>query len=336
MVDELFAQQLGPQSRRGSSGEPVQLAVVTRNGLIESRHFGSAVLIDPTGSVVTSIGETNAAFYARSAIKPLQAEGVLTLGVAVPDDCLAVACGSHGGTADHVNLVESILRGAGLTPSDLLCPEAMPSSATARDDAVRAGLPASRQFHNCSGKHALFLAACVINGWPIESYLDRGHPLHSAGMSSLESLTREQVMHVGVDGCGAPAPVLSLKALATGMRRIAVGEDSSQGLIAHAMVQNAWAVSGIGNQDTVIMEQLGFVAKVGAEGMMVVATPAGYAVALKIQDGSLRAAGAIALSLLSQADALDHHLSVGVTRLITGPVLGGGNRVGEVRACVQI
>lgn len=319
----------------GLSSSPVELAVVTRDGMIESRHFGSAVVLGPNGSSIIAVGEKYATFYPRSALKPLQAEGVFAQGLKVSSELLAIGCGSHIGTPSHVALVTALLQDAGLRPSDLQCPSALPAGLAARDEALQTGKAPSPLFHNCSGKHALFLAACVVNDWSTVDYLDREHPLHVAILRSIASSTGEQIVHVGVDGCGAPAPAMSIEALAIGIRRIALGEDASRGRIANAMLRNAWAVGGAGNPDTVIMEQLGFVAKVGAEGIMVVATPSGYSVALKVSDGSLRAAGAIALSLLAQATAVDPDISARVTHLLTEPVLGGSVRVGEIRATVD-
>lgn len=320
----------------GYEASPIELAVVTRNGMIESRHYGSAVVLGPDGSCLVSIGDASALFYARSALKPLQAEACLAQGVKVSSGLLAIGCGSHIGTARHVALVNSMLGGTGLGPADLQCPASLPASVAARDEAVRAGKTPSPLFHNCSGKHALFLAACVANSWPTVNYLHREHPLQLSILTSIENSTGEPIVHVGVDGCGAPAPAMTLAALAAGVRRIGLGDDSSHGRVARSMLHNAWAVGGVGNPDTVIMEQLGFVAKVGAEGVLVVATPSGYSVALKVADGSLRAAGAVAISLLTQVGALDPNVGARVAPLLSEPVLGGNQLVGEVLATANV
>jgi L-asparaginase II len=73
----------------------------------------------------------------------------------------------------------------------------------------------------------------------------------------------------------------------------------------------------------------GVVAKGGAEGVLVLATAAGHAVAVKVLDGNPRATTAIGLTALAalgyDVSPAEEHLSV--------PVLGGGQVVGEVRVC---
>ena len=70
----------------------------------------------------------------------------------------------------------------------------------------------------------------------------------------------------------------------------------------------------------------GALAKGGAEGVMVLATAEGHAVAVKVIDGSPRATTAVALVALRDlgfdVSAAAEHLSV--------PVLGGGREVGRV------
>ena len=62
------------------------------------------------------------------------------------------------------------------------------------------------------------LVTCAVNGWPLDSYLDRDHPLQRHITTVVERLGGEAVAHVGVDGCGAPAHTLSLTGL-PGLRR---------------------------------------------------------------------------------------------------------------------
>jgi L-asparaginase II len=84
-------------------------------------------------------------------------------------------------------------------------------------------------------------------------------------------------------------------------------------------------VAGTGADDTVLMSQVpGLLAKGGAEGVAVVAVPGVGAVALKIEDGGMRARTPVLLSGLKR-------LGVEAPALAE-LVLGGGEPVGEVRA----
>ena len=49
------------------------LVEVTRNGIVESRHFGAAVVCDVKGEVVESWGDIDTLVFPRSALKPLLA-----------------------------------------------------------------------------------------------------------------------------------------------------------------------------------------------------------------------------------------------------------------------
>ena len=71
------------------------------------------------------------------------------------------------------------------------------------------------------------------------------------------------------------------------------------------MLANGWAIDGPGRANTVVIDRLGVFAKLGAEGVMVMAAPDGTTVALKVLDGSLRAATIVALRLLVDAGAVD-------------------------------
>ena len=49
------------------------LVEVTRNGTVESQHFGAAVVCDFEGNVVQSWGEIDTLIFPRSALKPMLA-----------------------------------------------------------------------------------------------------------------------------------------------------------------------------------------------------------------------------------------------------------------------
>ena len=135
-----------------------QLAVTTRNGFVENRFFGSAVVVGPDGGVIASVGDPAAGVYPRSALKPLQAIAALRCGAQLTGEQLALACGSHVGSQQHQDIAATVLADAGLNAEDLGCPAVYPSSAAqvARAALQVAPLPLERSplAHNCSGKHA--------------------------------------------------------------------------------------------------------------------------------------------------------------------------------------
>ncbi|KQR02758.1 asparaginase [Arthrobacter sp. Leaf141] len=314
----------------------VELAVIERSGFVESRHLGSAVLLAADGSVVTELGDISTPVYARSALKPFQALAAMQCGVPLRGAQVAVACGSHTGSLDHMDVVSGMLKAAGVREDQLLCPEAWPQDETARNWLVRSERGRSRLAFNCSGKHAAFLWACTENGWDTASYLEPNHPLQQAVRTAIEENADERIAHLGVDGCGAPVAALSLKGLARAYSQLAKApgdkhSNARAATIATSMLDYPWAVQGKGEANTVVMEDLEVIAKIGAEGVLAMATPQGVSVAIKVLDGNLRATSLVALTLLAAAGAVDPDKVADVLAKVVEPVLGGGRPVGQIR-----
>ncbi len=110
----------------------VELAVVERSGFVESRHIGSAVVLAADGTVVTQLGDITTPIYARSALKPLQALAAMQSGVPLRGAQVALACASHIGSLDHMDVVEGMLKAAGVREEQLQCPAAWPQDENAR------------------------------------------------------------------------------------------------------------------------------------------------------------------------------------------------------------
>ena len=291
--------------------------------MVESRHLGAAVLVNPDGSVQTALGDAGALIYPRSALKLLQATTVLATGVELDDEELVLASASHAGTERHVAVVERMLAGVGLAETALHCPFDWPLDAEARREASAP----RRITMNCSGKHAGFLAACRHVGWATDGYLDPSHPLQRAIVSTVEELTGEPVEHSGVDGCGAPVHALTLAGLARGAGRVAAGD----GRLPSAIRANAWALDGPGRVNTVTVEQTGLIAKLGAEGVLVLASADGTAAAVKVLDGSSRATTLVGLELFVRAGLLERGAADRVLEATLETVFGGGQPVGAIR-----
>lgn len=305
-----------------------ELATVTRSGMIESRHFGTLVAVDPSGATVIEVGDADASILPRSTVKPLQALACLTAGAPLEGAELAIAAGSHTGEDTHVRVVDSILTKAGLDEGALGCPVDRPEDEGTFETLLAAGHPRSRVRMNCSGKHAAMLSACVASGWPTDTYLDPEHPLQQHIRATMEQMTGITVVHTAIDGCGAPLFDTTPRGLAQAFRALALSDPSSPaGRVGAAMREHSFFVGGSGHPNSTLMETVpGAVAKGGAEGVIGVAAADGTAVSMKIVDGSPRATTLLALRTL---EALGVDVS-GATALTTIPVLGGGVAVGEI------
>ncbi len=327
-----------PELTTASVEELVELAVVTRAGVVESRHIGSAVVVGPDGQVLESIGAPQRLMFPRSTLKPFQAIASLRSGALISPEAVALACGSHVGSRKHQELAASVLEAEGLDESAMKCPTAWPARTQDLRIHLEAGKAETRLAFNCSGKHAAFLAASRTNGWRLATYLERSHPLQQVIMDVITEYCGEEPAVVGVDGCGAPAPALSLTGLARGFSALAASTSRRDAevhafTVNQAMLDYPWAVHGQGEANTLVLEELGLTAKLGAEGVLVVGAPDGTAVAVKVLDGSSRATNLVALSLLAARGVIELDALGPVLRKIVKPITGGasGEQVGSIR-----
>ncbi|MEV4349236.1 asparaginase [Actinoplanes sp. NPDC049596] len=298
------------------------IAEVVRSGFVESVHHGSVAVLGGE-----SRGDVTSPIFPRSSNKPMQTVGMLRAGLVPRDGAdLALISGSHFGEPFHARRVREILAGAGLTVDALRCPASLPLAEKDRDAWLRQGGGPERVLMNCSGKHSGMLATCVANDWPLETYLDPKHPLQVAIAEAVADLTGETVAATGVDGCGAPVLAVSLTGLARAFQRLVEGSPGSfERRVADEMRAHPELVAGTGADDTVLMGAVpGLLAKGGAEGVVAAAVPGVGAVAIKVDDGGMRARTPVLIDELRR-------LGVAVP-MIEELVLGGGEPVGEVRS----
>lgn len=316
-------------SPSASSPQPA-LAEVVRSGFVEGHHCGSVVALGADGAVAWSAGVVDRAMLPRSSNKPIQAVAMVRQGLDLPPDLLALAAASHSGEDFHLAGVRRILSGAGLDESALQTPADHPLEDHVRDAAVAAGVDPSPVQMNCSGKHAAMLATCVANGWDTASYLEPEHPVQVAIRRTLEELTGVDVAATAVDGCGAPLLSTTLTGLARAFHRLALAEKgTAEHRVASAYREDPEYASGTRRDEARLLRALpGAIGKAGAEGCYAVALPDGRAVALKIADGAARARPVVMAAALRRLGVDDPVLD----ELAEHPVLGGGRRVGSVRA----
>jgi L-asparaginase II len=293
------------------SANPVLIEVM-RGAAVESRHRGAFVIVDASGKVVHSAGDSQMPIYPRSAVKPLQALPLIETGAAdkfsLTDKELALACASHKGEPAHVDAVNAWLVRIGLSDAALECGIQAPRTPAAAKRVIVAGTPLTAAYHNCSGKHTGFLTSCVACGDVTSGYIDPDHPAQKRVTRTLAEMTGCDLSAVPVarDGCGIPTYHMPLRSLATGMARLAdpsklpkATADAAKRLLA-AMAAEPFYVNGTGGFTTEVMMAVPSVrVKGGAEGVYAAALPGlGLGLALKIDDGAARAAECAAAHVL--------------------------------------
>ena len=215
--------------------------------------------------------------HLRSAAKPIQAVPLADAYDDLRDDELAIACSSHQAEPAQLDAVRRLLARAGATVDDL-------------ENGPQEGRPEGRLGHNCSGKHAGFLAACRANGWPFAGYRLPEHPLQRRIRALLGG------GEPAVDGCGIPTYAQPLSAQA----RLLV---QTQPRIVAAMRARPELVGGEGADDTALMQLLpGLIAKRGAEGLRCAVSPDGRGYAFKVADGNGRALRPAVAAVLGVAE----------------------------------
>lgn len=327
-----------PVTETFTTEDSVELALVERSGFVESRHIGSAVVVDPAGEVTLALGDVTAPIFARSTLKFFQTLASLAVGAKLEGPQLAIATASHWGTPGHVALAREILHSHGVAESELQCPADFPGSREARDQVVLENGGPLPVYYNCSGKHAAFLAACAAAGLDRKHYLEPDHELQKQVRSVIERMTGERPAASGIDGCGAPVHAISLTALARGLSKMQTSAESSpfalyrnSARILTAIRRDPWIIQGEGGANTVCIRELGVIAKGGAEGILVMAAPDGTTVAVKCLDGSSRATTLVGLGLLSIVGALDAKRVQAVLPKLRLDIEGGGRPVGSIR-----
>lgn len=313
-----------------SNAEAPVVAHLVRDGRVESAHRGIGVVVDPSGKTLISVGDASALVYPRSTLKPVQTYAVLKLGTPLTPLEIALATASHQGTKAHRDGVANMLANHQLSVGLLQCPPDWPMSEEAKLAMFTSGEDQpSTLAMNCSGKHAGFLAACQHAGWDLESYLSVSHPLQQHIMSTVKTLAGEDIAHTTPDGCGAPLHLISLAGLARAVAKVTSGTSPESAALLDAVAEYPWAIAGHGHPNTRVISELGGLAKIGAEGLVVIAAPGGITAAVKIIDGSMRATTPLALTLLKQAGAIpaesaDRLITATSTTVSGGTVETGG------------
>jgi L-asparaginase II len=311
--------------------DPILVEVI-RNGYVESVHRGRVAVTDPDGRLISSVGAEFAPMFPRSSLKPLQTVGMLRAGLDLAGPALALVCASHSGEPMHVDGVREILARGELDEAALQTPPDWPLDEAERETWIREGRPKAPIAMNCSGKHAGMIRTAQLRGDDLATYRDPDHPVQLAIVMAVDDLAHEQAQNLAVDGCGAPAYAVSLYALARAYGRMATATEGPEAAVVAAIREHPEHVSGTRRDEVALIRAVpGLIAKAGAEATYAVGLPDGRGVAVKISDGSPRARAAAMAGVLQRL-GLDHET---LTQQASAPVLGHGERVGEIRPSAE-
>lgn len=317
---------------------------VTRGDCIESVHRVHGAVVTASGALVGRAREAQLVTSWRSCAKPFQVMPLVESGgldeLRWGDEELALACASHGGEPEHVSLAESMLRDIGMEEGDLACGPHEPLSKRGARILRELDAPPTRLHNNCSGKHAAMLARAHLAGLPTEGYERDGHPVQEGCAQRVAEWTGLPSSAIGraVDGCGVVVFSLPLQNMAASFARLGAASrqgDSVPTRIVRAMQQRPFLIGGTERFDTVLIEESAgrVVSKIGAEGVhTAVDLEEGIGVAIKVEDGAMRAQYPALLRLLQLIGALPSILPTRLQDFARTRIRNTrGEVVGEVR-----
>jgi L-asparaginase II len=317
--------------------QPVPIFELTRGRVVESVHYGAVAVVDAHGVQLGSVGDPHTVAFLRSSAKPFQALPFVEHGgvehYGFEERELALACASHEGSDEHVQVAAAMQKKVGIVEADLQCGLHMPGDAAAYRLLLEKRRAPTANRNNCSGKHTAMLAHAHMRGLPLKTYLELEHPIHQdilATLAEMCGVSRDSV-EVGIDGCSAPTFAIPLRAAALGFARLCdpAGLTEQRQLacarITAAMTSHPEMISGNDEFDCRLMQVAKgrIVCKRGAEGFQAIGllpgalgpNSPGVGIAFKVSDGDLlfrtidieplnRVRPAVTLEILRQLGAL--------------------------------
>jgi len=266
--------------------------------------------------------------------------------LSIDDEELALAAASHDGGDVQRAVAERLLAKAGAGADQLQCGAHWPIGMRLAGRHPCAGEDRDPLRHNCSGKHAGFLAVARVLGVAPQRYLDPDAPVQRAVRRAVADACEldETDLRTGIDGCSAPNFALPLAALARGFKNLATRGpagtplDAALARVRAAMQAHPHLVSSTTRIDYELTRAFEgrVVCKGGAEALIAIGfsdPPLG--IAIKVLDGGERAMPPICMAVLAelglvgdeQRAALAHRVRPVVTNLRgieTGAILAMG------------
>jgi len=318
---------------------------VTRGRTIESRHEVYAIAIDEDGKSIFSIGSPDYITCIRSSLKPFQASAAIKTGAVktagFSEGEIALMCASHNGEEIHVKTAQGMANKLSLDVSHFECGSHPPYDPAARNKARQIGFT---PFHNnCSGKHLGMLALAQHLGTDTKDYINYDHPVQQTIMDQLKRLTGKKELPLGIDGCSAPTPFLSLKEIALLFQELGSGNYPELNIAYRVMASHPYLIGGKDRFDTDFNAALKGkgLTKVGGEairGMVIQTEQYGVVgIAQKIIDGNQRANETAIMAILNYLDLLNIEQKTELKKYNKKPLYNHRKiHIGNVEAVISI
>lgn len=296
-----------------------ELVHVYRGNIIESKHYGTIVVVDHLGNIIGQVGDSQREIFARSSMKLFQIIPAIEAGIiekynlAAKD--ISLFCASHSGEEFHTETVKANLAKADLQINALKCGIHPPRHVKTYENMLTEHKEFSSIHNNCSGKHTGMLLTAKALYEEVTNYYELNHPVQQRILHTISDICEYPIekIHLGVDGCGVPVHCLPMYNIALGYANLVANlkYDTQRTKAIQTMVQSiikAPEMIGGTNRfcsDLVRVCNGKLIAKAGAEGVYCIGhIDKKLGIAIKIDDGNSRASYPVAMEVLKQLDLI--------------------------------
>ncbi len=287
---------------------------VIRGKEVESYHEAYVTALDEDGKIIFSTGSPNYTTCIRSALKPFQASAAILEGATehagFTGKEIALMCSSHNGEKIHVQTAMGMAKKLGMDSSQYECGNHAPHDKEAREETIKSNTRITPFHNNCSGKHSGMLSlAKKLDTNPV-GYTKIDHPVQQTIFKQLSKLIGHDYFSIGIDGCSAPTPFLSLQEIANLFQKLGSGKYQELTEAYTAMAKHPYLVGGKNRFDTEFNSALKGrgICKAGGEairGIVLKTEKHGLiGIAIKILDGNQRAIDVATMATLKHLNLL--------------------------------
>lgn len=325
---------------------PILIEAIKGNA-VDNFYRGSYSVVDAHGHVIMAVGDIESPVFPGSGIKPIQALTLCETGAAkaygLGHANVALACSNHNGDPIHTEIIRNWLHKIDCAHEDLVCGESNRGSKQGKENIATSGGTLNSLNDPCSGKHAGFLTVARHLRHPTLGYHRMDHPVQQRIIGILEQMTGLDLYDApkALDSSGIPTIGIPLGNISLAMARMANPHDQPEERqaackrVITAMTMEPYLLAGKGRFTTRVIEALGqsCIIQRGSQGVYCSSlVKRGIGIAIKIDDGSLRAAEAVMMRLLYKLNVLTERALGLLLNLLEPPIF---SRNGEVIGTVK-
>ncbi|MEB3702182.1 Asparaginase [Candidatus Bealeia paramacronuclearis] len=296
------------------------LVISSRVHYPESQHRGAIAVVNAAGKVVYSVGDIETPIFPRSASKLFQVLPLIESGAVdayhLGQEEIALACGSHNGEDTHVQIGEKWLQKINKNENILACGTHRPMGKKAVQELIKKHQSPTPLHNACSGKHLGFITTALHRGEDPQEYISRQHPTQKRVEHTLSEITNFETSTAphAIDGCEIPVIAIPLYNLAWGMANLADPKSlpyvrqKAIHLVIDSLKNHPNLIAGDGAFDTELIRATEgrIIAKMGASGTYVAfSSEHALGIALKIDDGNIKAAEIAMIHILEELGLID-------------------------------